>query len=68
MQAALEYGMGPRGSALICGYTSFHRLLELSIAELKRKEVSFQLSSFNHSVGGNFQTMRGYLLFDSGYT
>lgn len=37
-KAALEYGMGPRGSALICGYTSFHRLLELSIAELKRKE------------------------------
>lgn len=33
--------MGPRGSALICGYTSYHRLLESSLAYLKRKEVHF---------------------------
>ncbi|KAH6821742.1 biotin F [Perilla frutescens var. hirtella] len=37
-KAAQEHGMGPRGSALICGYTSYHRLLELSLAQLKRKE------------------------------
>lgn len=39
MQAAQEHGMGPRGSALICGYTTYHRLLESSLAHLKRKEV-----------------------------
>ncbi|XP_010536547.1 PREDICTED: 8-amino-7-oxononanoate synthase [Tarenaya hassleriana] len=36
--AAQEHGMGPRGSALICGYTTYHRLLESSLAELKKKE------------------------------
>lgn len=38
-QAAQEHGMGPRGSALICGYTNYHRLLESSLADLKKKEV-----------------------------
>ena len=38
-QAALELGMGPRGSALICGYTNYHRLLESCLADLKKKEV-----------------------------
>ncbi|EPS62699.1 hypothetical protein M569_12090, partial [Genlisea aurea] len=38
IEATQEHGMGPRGSALICGYTSYHRLLESSLAELKRKE------------------------------
>ncbi|XP_047093833.1 8-amino-7-oxononanoate synthase isoform X1 [Lolium rigidum] len=37
-KAAQEYGMGPRGSALICGYTSYHKLVEESLAELKKKE------------------------------
>ncbi|RDX64773.1 8-amino-7-oxononanoate synthase, partial [Mucuna pruriens] len=37
-EAAQEHGMGPRGSALICGYTNYHRLLELSLADLKKKE------------------------------
>lgn len=37
-KAALEHGMGPRGSALICGYTNYHRLLESSLADLKNKE------------------------------
>ncbi|BBG98210.1 biotin F [Prunus dulcis] len=37
-KAALEHGMGPRGSALICGYTDYHRRLESCIAELKKKE------------------------------
>ncbi|KAF5950333.1 hypothetical protein HYC85_012326 [Camellia sinensis] len=31
--------MGPRGSALICGYTSYHGLLESCLADLKKKEV-----------------------------
>lgn len=31
--------MGPRGSALACGYTNYHQLLENSLAELKMKEV-----------------------------
>ncbi|XP_031503251.2 8-amino-7-oxononanoate synthase isoform X1 [Nymphaea colorata] len=39
-KAAQEYGMGPRGSALICGYTCHHRLLESSLAALKKKEES----------------------------
>lgn len=33
--------MGPRGSALICGYTNYHRMLEDALAELKKKEVKF---------------------------
>ncbi|XP_075649279.1 8-amino-7-oxononanoate synthase-like [Castanea sativa] len=37
-KAALELGMGPRGSALICGYTNYHRLLESCLADLKMKE------------------------------
>ncbi|KAL9406221.1 hypothetical protein Peur_003193 [Populus x canadensis] len=37
-KAAQEHGMGPRGSALICGYTNHHRLLESSLADLKKKE------------------------------
>ncbi|KAG9150264.1 hypothetical protein Leryth_009834 [Lithospermum erythrorhizon] len=38
MEAAQEHGMGPRGSALISGYTNYHRLLESSLADLKKKE------------------------------
>jgi 7-keto-8-aminopelargonate synthetase-like enzyme len=38
-EAALEFGMGPRASALVCGYTYHHRLLESTIAELKSTEV-----------------------------
>ncbi|KAL5744243.1 hypothetical protein ACOSQ2_027359 [Xanthoceras sorbifolium] len=37
-KAAREHGMGPRGSALICGYTNYHRLLESCLADLKKKE------------------------------
>lgn len=37
-KAAQELGMGPRGSALVCGYTNYHRLLEASLADLKKKE------------------------------
>ncbi|KAK4256439.1 hypothetical protein QN277_009303 [Acacia crassicarpa] len=37
-KAALEYGMGPRGSALICGYTNYHSQLESCLADLKKKE------------------------------
>lgn len=35
----MEYGMGPRGAALICGYTYHHRRLESALAELKHTEV-----------------------------
>ncbi|KAF0928726.1 hypothetical protein E2562_006148 [Oryza meyeriana var. granulata] len=38
VKAAQEYGMGPRGSALICGYTTYHKMVEESLAELKKKE------------------------------
>lgn len=31
--------MGPRGSALICGYTDYHGQLEACLAGLKNKEV-----------------------------
>lgn len=37
-KAAQEHGMGPRGSALICGYTNYHRALESCLANLKKKE------------------------------
>jgi len=36
--AALRHGMGPRGSALVCGYTAMHRDLELELARLKGAE------------------------------
>ncbi|CAL4932816.1 unnamed protein product [Urochloa decumbens] len=38
VQAAQEYGMGPRGSSLICGYTNYHKMLEESLAKLQKKE------------------------------
>jgi len=34
-EAALAYGSGPRGSALVCGYTVAHRRLERDLARLK---------------------------------
>ncbi|KAJ4775897.1 8-amino-7-oxononanoate synthase [Rhynchospora pubera] len=37
-KAAQAHGMGPRGSALISGYTNYHALLELSLARLKQKD------------------------------
>ncbi|MCO5603772.1 hypothetical protein L7F22_057924 [Adiantum nelumboides] len=37
-KAAIEFGMGPRGSALVCGYTYLHRSLESAIADLKKTE------------------------------
>lgn len=37
-EAALEYGMGPRSSPLVCGYTAHHRRLESSLAALKHTE------------------------------
>lgn len=37
-KAAIEFGMGPRGSALVCGYTYFHRSLESALADLKKSE------------------------------
>ncbi|KAI8474092.1 MAG: pyridoxal phosphate-dependent transferase [Monoraphidium minutum] len=36
--AALAGGMGPRSSALVCGWTTEHRALELDIARLKGTE------------------------------
>ena len=36
--AALEFGSGPRGSALVCGYTVAHRELERDLASLKGTE------------------------------
>ncbi|KAI7995787.1 8-amino-7-oxononanoate synthase [Camellia lanceoleosa] len=37
-KAALAHRMGLRGSALICGYTSYHGLIESCLADLKKKE------------------------------
>ncbi|KAI5061102.1 hypothetical protein GOP47_0023607 [Adiantum capillus-veneris] len=37
-KAAIEFGMGPRGSALVCGYTYLHRSLESALADLKKTE------------------------------
>ncbi|XWS11203.1 hypothetical protein CRYUN_Cryun38cG0064000 [Craigia yunnanensis] len=38
-KAALEYGTGPRGSPLACGYTNYHIALETRLAKLKKKEA-----------------------------
>lgn len=37
-QAARAFGQGPRGSALICGYSSAHEALERELAALKRSQ------------------------------
>jgi 8-amino-7-oxononanoate synthase len=39
-EAALAHGMGPRGSALICGYTGAHAALEGELARLKGTEAA----------------------------
>ena len=36
--AALAHGSGPRGSALVCGYTHVHRELETALAALEQAE------------------------------
>jgi len=36
--AAERYGCGPRSSALVCGYTSAHRALEVALAALSETE------------------------------
>lgn len=36
--AALAHGSGPRGSALVCGYTHMHRELETALAALEQAE------------------------------
>ena len=36
--AALAHGSGPRGSALVCGYTHAHRELETALATLEQAE------------------------------
>ncbi|CAL4981041.1 unnamed protein product [Urochloa decumbens] len=37
-KAVQQYGMGPRGSPLISGYTTYHKMVEESLAELKKTE------------------------------
>ena len=38
VETAKEWGMGPRGAALICGYTPHHEALERELALLKETE------------------------------
>ena len=40
VRASESVGMGPRGSALICGYTEDHERLENTLARLKETEAS----------------------------
>ncbi|XVF77523.1 hypothetical protein PTKIN_Ptkin14bG0051400 [Pterospermum kingtungense] len=37
-KAAAKHGTGPKGSAMICGYTDYHVALASSLAELTKKE------------------------------
>jgi 8-amino-7-oxononanoate synthase len=41
--AALAHGSGPRGSALVCGYTHTHRELESALAALEQAEEALLL-------------------------
>nr|GEU34618.1 8-amino-7-oxononanoate synthase [Tanacetum cinerariifolium] len=59
-KAIQEHGMGPRGSALICGYTIYHRLLESCLAELKSKEDCL-LCPTGFSANMAFMTVVGYV-------
>ncbi len=46
VQRAVEnYGMGTRGSPLVCGYTSIHRQLEAALSELEGSEETLLFSS-----------------------
>ncbi|KAJ0832442.1 putative 8-amino-7-oxononanoate synthase [Helianthus annuus] len=54
------HGMGPRGSALICGYTTYHRLLESCLAESKNKEDCL-LCPTGFSANMAFMTVAGYV-------
>ena len=38
--AAIQDGMGPRGAALVCGFTEAHEALEAGLAELKQSEAA----------------------------
>lgn len=53
-RAAQQYGMGPRGAALICGYTDEHAALESELAELKGTESALLFPT-------GFQTNLGLL-------
>ncbi|KAL8199704.1 hypothetical protein R6Q57_013272 [Mikania cordata] len=55
-----DHGMGPRGSALICGYTTYHRLLENCLAESKNKEDCL-LCPTGFSANMAFMTVVGYV-------
>ena len=44
-EAARVHGLGPRGSPLVCGYTSAHEQLEQRLAQLKHAETSLLFSS-----------------------
>ena len=39
-EAVQEWGMGPRGAALVCGYTKHHEALEWRLASLKKVETA----------------------------
>lgn len=39
-QAAVDYGMGPRASQLVAGYTEFHQQLEAELSSLTGTEES----------------------------
>ena len=55
--AAAAHGNGPRGSALVCGYTHAHRELESALAELEQAEEALLFPTgyaANMSVLGTF--------------
>lgn len=59
-KAVQEHGMGPRGSALICGYTTYHRQLESCLAESKNKEDCL-LCPTGFSANMAFMAVVGYI-------
>lgn len=64
--AALAYGSGPRGSALLCGYTGAHRALEEELAALKGCDEALLFPTgfaANLSVMGTFLTSSDCALF-----
>lgn len=44
-KVAMQYGNGPRSSALVAGYTQYHRDLETQISQLKETEEAVLFSS-----------------------
>ena len=57
--AAARFGMGSRGSPLVCGHSTLHETLELELARLKRTEAAALFPSGFAANTGSLATLAG---------